>query len=149
MKKIILLVFITFLMAICGCSDKIKISGNITFTDGEPVGWGSVVFESPKESFSGRLDQNGHYTIGINNDSKGVSAGTYKIWLSGTALLEEIPISQKGDGEAFDTKTTVRVASKYTNPNSTDLKFEVKRGGEKTFNFTVERPDNTQNKSKR
>ncbi|MDR2707039.1 MAG: hypothetical protein LBC02_14800 [Planctomycetaceae bacterium] len=148
MKKLILLVFTTFLfMVICGCSDKIKISGNVTFTDGEPVGFGSVVFESPKESFSGQLDPNGHYAIGINNDGKGIPAGTYKIWLSGTALQEEIP--QKGDGEAFDTKTTVRVASKYTNPDSTDLVFEVVRNGNKTFDFTVERPDNPKTKSKR
>jgi hypothetical protein len=133
-------------MVICGCSDKIKISGNVTFMDGEPVGFGSVVFESPKESFSGRLDQNGYYTIGISNDGKGVPAGTYKVWLSGTALVEEI--QQKGNHKGFDSKVTVRVASKYTNPNSTNLKFEVKHDGSKKFNFTVERPDKPQNKSK-
>ncbi|MDR0610663.1 MAG: carboxypeptidase-like regulatory domain-containing protein [Planctomycetaceae bacterium] len=144
MKKLILLIFTAFLfMSVCGCSDKIKISGNVTFTDGEPVGFGSVVFESPKESFSGRLDPNGHYTIGVNNDSKGVPAGTYKVWLSGTTLLEEIP--QKGNSEVFDTQTTVRVASKYTNPNSTDLTVEAVHNGNKTFDFTVERPTSTAN----
>ncbi|MDR1140552.1 MAG: carboxypeptidase-like regulatory domain-containing protein [Planctomycetaceae bacterium] len=134
MKNLFWFIFTAFLFTvICGCSDKIKISGNVTFTDGKPVDFGLVVFESPKESFSGRLDQNGHYTI-----NEGIPAGTYKIWLSGTALLEEIP--QKGNSEAFDTKTTVRVASKYTNPNSTDLTFEATHSENKTFDFTVERP---------
>jgi hypothetical protein len=129
-----------------GCSDKIKISGTVTFSDGEPVNFGSVCFNSNNKTYYGYLDKNGHYSPGELKDGDGVPHGNYNVWLSGTVLSKEI-LNKEGESTG-NSKETFRVAEKYTLLETTDLKFEVKRGGSKTFDFTVERPDKPQNKSK-
>jgi hypothetical protein len=130
-----------------GCSNKVKISGTVTFSDGEPVNFGCVCFDNNGKTYYGYLDNKGHYSPGELKDGDGVPCGNYKIWLSGTVLSEEI-LDKEGEstGKSYD---TFRVTEKYTSPKTTDLKFEVKHGGSKTFDFTVERPDKQQNQKNR
>ncbi|MDR2345726.1 MAG: hypothetical protein LBE18_06635, partial [Planctomycetaceae bacterium] len=150
MKRSILFINILLFCALSGCSDYIRITGQVKFVDGEPVNFGYVVFETSKNSFTGALDEKGHYSIGVDKDGTGIPPDKYTVWLAGTAVVKyTITKNNKNEtnnDEVFDSDETPRVHSKYTSPHSADaLKFEVKRGGEKTFNFTVERPDNTQN----
>jgi hypothetical protein len=148
MKKRLLLIYILLILSVSiGCSKNIKVTGHVTFTDGEPVNFGSVCFETSENTYSARLDKNGYYSIGDTKDGAGIPEGAYRIWLSGTVLTEDIP-NKNNDGY-FEVKETMRVHPKYTLPNHDSLKFEVKRGGKTTFDFTVERPDNPKNKSKR
>ncbi|MDR2755733.1 MAG: hypothetical protein LBC20_08515 [Planctomycetaceae bacterium] len=154
MKRLFLFIDILLLCVLSGCSNYIKITGQVKFVDGEPVNFGYVVFETPENSFTGALDAQGHYAIGVNKDGTGIPPNEYTVWLAGTASVKYTTIKKskndESDDETFDSEETPRVHSKYTSPHSADaLKFEVKRGGEKTFDFTVERPNKPQNKSKR
>jgi hypothetical protein len=146
-KRLLFLYILLLLSVSTGCSKNIKVTGHVTFTDGEPVNFGSVCFETCENTFYAKLDENGYYSIGDTQDGVGIPAGEYQVWLSGTVLTEEIQ-GKNNDGH-FDVKETIRVHPKYTLPDYDALKFEVKRGGSKTFDFTVERPDNPQKKSKR
>ncbi|MDR1963054.1 MAG: hypothetical protein LBQ50_04700 [Planctomycetaceae bacterium] len=130
-----------------GCSNKVKIYGTVTFPDGEPVNFGSVCFEGNGKTISGYLNEKGDYFPGELEDGDGIPFGVYKVWLSGTVLSEEI-FNKRGEATGKN-QYTVRVAEKYTLPATTDLTFEVKRGGSKRFDFTVERPSKTGSKPQR
>jgi hypothetical protein len=150
MKRYLLFGFIVLLFGISGCSNKIKISGTVTFPDGEPVNFGQVCFDGNGKTYYGYLDEKGRYSPGELKDGDGIPYGTYKVWLAGTVLSEEILVGKGEEAESSGyTKDTYRVAEKYTFPQTTDVIFEVKHDGSKKFDFTVERPNKPQNKSKR
>ena len=138
--------FLLLFLLLAGCSRNIKVTGHVVFDDGEPVSFGSVVFETPKDSFTGKLDQQGRYAIGDTKDGTGIPPGDYTVWLSGTALQRVSAAkgnSEDGGSEGFESEETPRVHSKHTSPHSPDaLKFSATPGGSKTFDFTVERPSN-------
>jgi hypothetical protein len=148
MKKILLFpfIFVAILSISIGCSGKIKISGHVTFPDGEALDFGEVCFTEGNKTFFGRVKEGGYYAPGEFKDGDGIPLGTYNVWLSRTILSEMI--FDKHGNESDDVKQIERVDKKYTAPETSGLKFEVKRGGSKTFDFTVERPDKPQNKSK-
>ncbi|MDR2171490.1 MAG: hypothetical protein LBP59_15215 [Planctomycetaceae bacterium] len=135
-RKIFIIVVLFQLFLSVGCSQNVKVTGNVTFTDGEPVKFGSVVFETPKNSYSARLNQDGFYSIGDTKDGAGIPEGDYKIWLAGTD-----EITETGSDENIETTTKPRVNSKYTNADKSGLKLEVKRGAKQKFDFKVERPE--------
>jgi hypothetical protein len=137
MKKIIL--FFLFSLILClGCSQNIKISGHVKFDDGEPVSFGEVCFETAQNTFLGRLDPNGYYTVGNTKDGRGIPPDDYTVYLSGTSLVQTVP--GKGNSDVVVMVEKQRVHPKHTHPNSDALKFTVKKDGKKTFDFTVERP---------
>ncbi|MDR2705004.1 MAG: hypothetical protein LBC02_04415, partial [Planctomycetaceae bacterium] len=125
----------------------IKVSGYVNFTDGEPLNFGEVCFTEGNKTFFGRVKENGYYAPGEFKDGDGIPPGQYNVWLSRTIQSEMI--LDKYGNESDEVKQVQCVDKKYTKPETSDLKFEVKRGGETTFDFTVERPDNPKNKSKR
>ncbi|GHT26901.1 hypothetical protein FACS18942_05220 [Planctomycetales bacterium] len=151
--------FILLFILLAGCSQNVKITGQVKFNDGEPVRFGLVSFSDDKNSFYARIDNGGRYALGVTADGTGIPEGEYTVWLSGTAELKEIPVKSKkkkvNSGEETDDDVmyegveTPRVHPKYTSPQSPDaLKFTVKKGGAKTFDFTVERPAKNSNKKK-
>ncbi|MDR1483471.1 MAG: carboxypeptidase-like regulatory domain-containing protein [Planctomycetaceae bacterium] len=134
LKRFFIVYFSLQLIFVAGCSQNINVSGHVTFSDGEPVSFGSVVFETPKNCFSARLNDKGFYSVGDTKDGAGIPAGEYKIWLSGTD--EEI---KTGKNENDEIISKPRIHKKYTRPDSSGLTFEVKRGGEPNFDFKIER----------
>jgi hypothetical protein len=99
------------------------------------------------------LDEQGRYAISVDKDGSGVPPGQYTVWLAGTAAVQYTTIKRNknddSDNETFDSEETPRVHPKHSSPHSPDaLKFEVKSGGAKTFDFTVERPEQSPKKSK-
>ena len=126
--------FSLVLFAVSGCGGPVvKFSGAVTFPDGSPVTQGTVCFESENSRFVGRLDEIGRYSPGIKKQGTGIPVGQYKVWLADTSVLNV----KKSKNSDHPTQT---VAEKYCNADTTPLTFEVKKGGPKTFDFTVERP---------
>ena len=132
-----------FMVSLVGCSDTIKVRGKVTFSDGEPVTHGCVTFESDSNELAlGMLDNNGNYVLGRHKDGDGIKPGFYKIWLTGTNITQSSPTAtQSGMGMMMNSTTTVTVHPKYQRKDSSGLTFEAKPGGPKTFDFTVERPE--------
>ena len=122
-----------------GCANKVKISGTVKFEDGEPVTRGQVTFRSADgATYYGYLDKNGKYSPGETRDGQPIPVGHYQVWLTATDISEE-KMAVPGDPTTA-TYTVIRtVDGKYTSPDTTQLAFEVKAGGPKTFDFTVER----------
>jgi hypothetical protein len=136
MKSFSLVVLLSCLL-LTGCGNGTKITGTVKLSDGTPVTKGQVVFDNGTESYFGTIKSDGTYVTGGNKTVEGIPNGHYKVWLAGTETAE----NQFGaDGTVTSYTVTQTVAKKYTSPNTTDLKFEVKPGGTKTFDITVEKP---------
>ena len=121
-------ILVLFLVLFPGCADKVKISGTVTFEDGEPLQCGQVTLRAPNgTTYYGYLDKNGSYSPGEHRDGQPIPAGTYTVWVSGTDYSDENFVVHQ------------TVDAKYTSPDVTPLSFELKRGGQKIFDFTVER----------
>jgi hypothetical protein len=135
-KKIFITSVLCLLFCFTGCSGKIKISGTVTFSDGTPVTKGNVVFDNGTQSYFGII-KDGTYVTGGNKAIEGIPNGTYKVWLAQTETTEN---TLDTDGHVTSYKVTQTIAKKFTSPNTTELTFEVKPDGQKTFDIVVEKP---------
>jgi hypothetical protein len=137
---LLLLVVITFCFV--GCSNTTKITGTVKYSDGTPIDFGSVVFDNGKNSYIGTIKKDGTYVTGGVKEVEGIPDGVYKIWLSGTGLIINEVYSKKenGEGNLISYEEVQRVTEKYRFYEKTDLTFEVKRGGQTTYNIVVEKP---------
>ncbi|MDR1382735.1 MAG: hypothetical protein LBJ67_02635 [Planctomycetaceae bacterium] len=131
------LIVLLFCLFCIGCDHGTKISGTVKFSDGTPVTKGQVVFDNGTNSYFGAISSNGSYITGGNKTVEGIPNGNYKIWFAGTETTDN---KTGADGTITSYTVTQTVAKKYTSPNTTDLKFEVKSSGATTFDITVEKP---------
>ena len=121
-----------------GCGDqRAHFGGTVTYTDGSPVKWGAVNFDNGKFTFIGLINEKGEYAPNMVEKGAGIPEGTYKVWLTGTELVED---TIKPDGTLIPGKPIPMVADQYCNINTSGLTFEAKIGGEKEFNIVVEKP---------
>ena len=127
---------LSILCAFVGCSQGTRISGTVRFDDGTPITQGSVVFNSSTESFFGTITSDGRYTTGGEREKQGIPDGTYTVWLSGTETSDN---TFDGEGNVVSYTVTRPVAAVFTSPSTSPLRFEVKKGGPKTFDIVVER----------
>ena len=114
----------------CPSGTKMKVSGNVTFSDdGSPLTAGTVVMESGTTRVMGVINDKGYYSLGELVDGDGVPFGEYRVTIAGAR--EQLPTGFPGK---------YYIDSKYERPNTSGLTFEAKKGGPKTFDFTVDRP---------
>ena len=133
------LTLMAFLVAValvgCGGSPRIDygkldladVSGTVTM-DGEPLPNALVIFESPNMQFSsGETDSNGRYSLMLDWQQKGVTAGPKTV---------RIKTGASGNDDSGRPKTLETVPKRY-NVDS-ELKVEVASGGgSQTFDFDL------------
>jgi hypothetical protein len=138
---VLLLGLLICLCGITGCGNGgTKISGTVQFSDGTPIDFGNVVFDDGKHSYMGVI-KNGKYITGGVKEVEGIPDGTYKIWLAATSQITNEVYKVHNNRKTLVSYDTVeRVAEKYRFAEKTDLVFEVKRGGARTFDIVVEKP---------
>ncbi|MGL4595035.1 MAG: hypothetical protein ACRCUY_09930 [Thermoguttaceae bacterium] len=115
MKK--LLFIACFLIAACflGCgAPSSKVTGTISFDDGEPIDIGAVFYDNGAISGRGFI-VNGKYDMGLFSDGEGIPHGDYKIYIQGPML------DQGGNSIPM-------IAVEYTDLSTTPLTFTVKSG---------------------
>jgi hypothetical protein len=129
-----LLLFVVICVCCFGCGERrTKITGTVQLTDGTPITRGYVVFDNDKNSFFGKIDKNGSYITGAEKKVDGIPDGTYKIYLGQVN-------GHKPDKTKRKIEEIKIVNPKYCSAKTTDLTFEVKRGGAKVFDIVVEKP---------
>jgi hypothetical protein len=127
----------SLLLFIVGCGEPLyKVTGTVKYDDGNPVTFGNVSFDSDQFSFVSTIDANGHFSS-PGQKSKGIPAGIYRVYLTGTTKVPNIP-----DARGTITQGTPEptVAEKYCSATTAGLTFEAKPNGAKTFDIVVERP---------
>ena len=122
MYKRFLLFAVLFCVVLTGCGDgSVPSSGTVKFSSGESVPSGVVFFENPQFSYRGTI-QDGTYSIEGVAAGSGLPPGSYKVYVMGTDPSTDLSL--------FD--------EKYTNPATSGLVFEVKKGDTNVFDFKVE-----------
>jgi len=120
------------LLFMTGCSDKVHLSGKLTFDDGEPVTFGTVFFVTPSTISQAGIRQDGTYTVGSDGVSDGMPKGEYQVYL----VVEELTSIEVG-GQSVNTYTSL-IDAKYTNAETSNLTFTAD-GKTRRFNIEVER----------
>lgn len=124
--------------AMIGCGSGVGVSGKVTYSDGQPLTVGKVMFTDGTHTASGKLNSKGEYRLGMIKDGDGVPAGTYKIYITDALIDGDASLSKKDeDGNTFLPKV-LAVAPKYTNPEKSGLTCTVQ--GSTKQDFTVEKP---------
>ncbi len=67
-------------LALVGCSDRIPLQGQVTFSDdGSPLSRGTVLFDDGQIMARGTIQSDGTYVVGIDREDDGIPAGTYRV----------------------------------------------------------------------
>lgn len=112
------IVLVLILLLFVGCSENVKVTGNVKFEDGSPLTFGTVVAESDSGRATGEINEKGIFKLDGAKKGAGVLPGKYKVWLVGT------------EENTFDEETGVstsitRVDAKYSSSSTTDLSYDI------------------------
>ncbi len=129
-----LLIAVCCSLLVSGCGNKQKLGGRVVFSDGEPLGIGTVFFSNENFLARAHLKSDGTYDVGSLSDKDGLPPGTYKVFI--TDAIETIRVGPEvKQTESFKPL----VARKFCSAQTTPLTITIP--GEKTFEITVERPE--------
>ena len=140
MKYHSFLLSLVVLLVAVGCSNKVPLSGTVTFSDdGAPLTQGAIFFQSDKIRAQGNIQKDGTYTVGTDKQTDGLPRGAYQVYITGTASLAFVADSSMfADGGGQRTVETQVIDSKYSDPATSGLSFTVD-GKTRTFDIQVER----------
>ena len=131
MKHSTLFVLSLCLVFLVGCSSKVKVSGKVTFQDGEPVPVGKVVFEDDQHTYFGIIQPDGKYSAGVRRDGDGIPPGKYRVAVAG-AWAENVY-----DGETLVSEARPLIAEKWTDSKTSGLEYDIQKS--MTINIEVGR----------
>jgi hypothetical protein len=142
MKNILLIVVLTISVTFIGCTERgAVISGTVKFQDGTPVTSGEIAFTNGKFSFFGSIKADGTYIAGNMKEAGKIPQGNYTVYLSGVNK-NEIDIAAKS------VRKIIIVDPKFCSPETSDLAYSVKTGGQCSFNAVVPKPEAAKPKGK-
>jgi hypothetical protein len=129
------------LIGLTGCSDHIKLSGRVTYSDtNEPLEAGTIIFLAESETFQarGEIEKNGSYILATFRENDGLPPGNYRVYVN-SAYRYEIQ-------ENRPTVEIRLITDKYTSPETSGLVFKVD-GSTKKFDFQVDRAPGSKKKN--
>jgi len=133
-RKLFLVAFIVLPFFLIGCSDHVRLSGQVTYSDdGAPLETGRVLFEPESGSFHARgtIGTDGRYTLATHKPGDGLPPGKYRVYLEDTSRWETPPGAERSVEMPL-------IESKYNYPDSSGLVLDVNRSTRK-FDFQVDR----------
>lgn len=139
MKRVSVLSLLFLICAFSGCSNNVRINGNVTFDDGTPAPTGIVCFDSGSYIARGNIKSDGTFVMGSVKETDGLPPGNYKVFF--IDVHKETGKSPTSDGSEGEPIYTSLIADKYDSPETSDLTAEVK-ADTKTLNFQLERNPN-------
>lgn len=118
-----------------GCGKNVKVTGKVTYEDGEPLTVGRVCFEAGSFFADGPVKKDGTYSIGGATENSGIPSGDYQVYILGAAKLPEM----LGEGRETTFAPPVPVIDgKFTDANTSGLKCTVK--GRTVYDIKVTPP---------
>ena len=128
MKNSIYILF--FALLLTGCDSKQNLTGKVTFSDGELLTVGTVVFSTPDFISRSFIKPDGTFNVGTYKDGDGIPPGTYNV-----SVIEAFGPNPKDP--SGDTMIPL-VAQEFTAAETTPLTITIP--GSKTYDIIVERP---------
>ncbi|MDR2115897.1 MAG: hypothetical protein LBP87_05910 [Planctomycetaceae bacterium] len=145
------------LLLITGCSNHVKLSGKVTYSDGEPLKTGIIMFSKPDFLARANIRPDGTFDVGSLSSKDGLPPGKYKVFITGA--IDAVSVIEKDSGNknsspnsnpksnaknAMGEQTPEKesfkslIAAKYAAEETTPLEIEIP--GENVYNIIVERP---------
>lgn len=131
MKTALCLLSLVLAVLLPGCSNRhVGVQGRVVYADNEePLECGTVAFTAANFHARGEIKEDGRFTIGSLTDRDGLPPGEYRVYFSGTDLIE---------GMEENPVVIPRIAKKYTQADTTDLTVTVEKST-KDLTLQVER----------
>ena len=114
-------------LAGCGGQGFVPAGGKVTFDDGTPVGGGGVAFMTDTFMADGDIKPDGTFVLTSLKPGDGLPPGSYKVTIGWSELD-----AREG--------TIYHIHPKFSDPTTTELTAEVKKGDKNQFEFTVTKP---------
>jgi len=137
--RLILTGLIGSLLLAAGCGSNVKVTGKVTFEDGQPLAKGRVCFQTDKFFADGPIQKDGTYTLGSVGENTGLPKGTYQVFIAGAETPPQLVVV--GGQVNLLGKTlpgNPLVHKKFTDRMTSGLTCEVK--GRTVFDITVMPP---------
>jgi hypothetical protein len=149
MKRCTFLLCVIFCLIAVGCSGNKKLTGKVTFSDGEPVPKGMVIFEKDNYMSRGEIQPDGSYTMSTERANDGIPPGEYKVYVSGVMDTPKPQVQSAGGGTSGGAGGRIASPSpmpmpirlcdaKFENPNTSGLTCTIPAPGNR-FDFKIER----------
>ena len=122
-SRLVQLVAMATILAAGGCGGNPVVTGRVTFVDGTPLTVGEVILDDGHNMGRGAIKPDGSFVIGFRKKADGIPAGIYRV-----------AIYNSDDGAPGNWA----VNSKYINPQTSGIVFEVEPGKRNVLNFQVE-----------
>ena len=141
MQKLLYTLFVILLLS--GCSGNAKLGGKVSFSDGEPLTSGMIIFSNAERLARAFIKPDGTYDVGSLFDKDGLPSGKYKVYITGAVQVagkRKVTLSGEGGAtmEGEEDILESLIAKEYTHRDTTPLEIEVPGG--RVYNITVERP---------
>jgi hypothetical protein len=149
------IVFAIFvLLFVSGCG-QIKVEGKVIFPDGTPLSAGKVVFENATDAFTGNIQEDGTFRLGVYKDGQGIPAGKYRVAISSAfeKLVSNNAAIQKPTKDnlpKIKKRRTIQrsnkapefkflVAEKYRSVATSGIEYDIQKNT-KNISIVVEKP---------
>ena len=118
------------LLACFGCGNQHRLTGKVTFADGQPVTKGMVIFSDGAFQARGEIQPDGTYTVSSTGKNDGLPKGEYVVTVSGVTK------TVSGGRNPMPFPVTI-CDDKYLDVNTTDLRCTVP-APKNTFDLVLE-----------
>lgn len=121
MRSILFCVLLVCVSFAVGCGSNCRVTGKVTFPNGDPVAVGEVHFEGKAGDALGTISSTGTYSMAMGEKS-GVPAGEYRVYL--LKVHEKGPEQEFGGMVMMPTYISL-IDSKYRGPSTSGLSCNV------------------------
>jgi hypothetical protein len=133
--KLYFYIFALIFLMLSGCGNKVKVAGHVTFSDGEPLNTGRVVFENDQFYYYGNLRKDGTFSVGVYKDGEGIPRGKYRVAV-------EYAFVTTPDGQPTE---QLLIAEKHANTKTSGLEYDIQKRTT-DIHITVEKPESQKRK---
>lgn len=113
--------------SLAGCGDKVRVTGRVTYPNGQPLTVGQVIFTDDFYMGKSDLDKNGEYSIHTVRPNDGIKRGYYRAYITSAITFE--PTDEIHDGlqsYRFDTPVML-IDMQHTNPDTSGWVFDIQK----------------------
>lgn len=123
-------VILCLLPCLAGCSNKVPVSGKVTYQDGTPLNTGAVFMGNGLNTYYGDIQKDGTFSLGILRNGEGIPPGSYKVWVGAAE------VAPGSDGR----RRHALVNKKYESGETSGLTYKAVKGKSPNFDIVVEKP---------
>ena len=139
MKSIKYAVVLLFALLCVGCSNYVKLTGTVSFSDDNaPVEAGMVYFVSQDGKFSATGEiKNGAFAVSSLKPGDGLPKGTYNVYFAG---IEKVVKESRelANGDTTEAETAPAIDLKYMSASTSGITTNVD-GSTKTVDYKLDR----------